>query len=174
MNDILRLSGVVNDSIVDGSGIRLAIFTQGCPHGCAGCHNPQTHDKNGGYDEEAQVLYDRLCQNPLAKGITLSGGEPFMQAVALIPLCRAVKAIGNGRAKDIWIYSGFLYEQLLNDVVPGSAELLRLCDVLVDGKFEQERLNLNLWYRGSSNQRVIDVKSSLECGEVVIFDFPDS
>lgn len=169
MDDKIRLSGIVNDSIVDGSGIRMAVFTQGCFHNCKGCHNPQTHDINGGYEESVQSIYEKFASNPLLKGITLSGGEPFLQAEKLVELCKSVKAM----KKDIWAYSGFLFEELKADVVKSSSELLSFVDVLVDGKFENDKLDLNLWYRGSSNQRIVDVQKSLAENMVVLIEFDD-
>lgn len=160
----IRLSGIVNDSIVDGTGIRMTVFTQGCPHHCPGCHNPQTHDFLGGYLEDTAVIAEKFSQNPLLCGITLSGGEPFFQAQPLTVLCREIKAMG----KDIWAYSGYTYEELLADVTPYARELLSLVDVLVDGKFEQEQSDLNLYFRGSSNQRLILVQQSLAQQEIVL------
>lgn len=169
MEEKIRLSGIVSDSIVDGVGIRMVIFTQGCFHGCKGCHNPQTHDINGGYDETADSILKKFKSNPISKGITLSGGEPFLQAKKLLPICKAVREMN----KDIWAWSGFLFEDLKNDIIEGTRELLDYVDVLVDGKFEENKLDLNLWYRGSSNQRIIDVKKSLQSNRTVIIEFPD-
>lgn len=164
----IRLAGVVQDSIVDGYGIRMSIFAQGCPHNCKGCHNPQSHSFTGGYEEKISSLYEKCSTNPLLKGITLSGGEPFCQAEAFIPLCKAVKKIGM----DVWAYTGYTYEALVANVVPYGKELLSLVDVLVDGPFVEGSLNLLLWYRGSENQRVIDVKKTIESGNIseIIFD----
>lgn len=163
----IRIADIISDSIVDGVGIRMTVFTQGCPHHCKGCHNPGTHDFNGGRMITAEEILNKMDENPLLKGITLSGGEPFCQAEALIELCRGVKAKG----KDIWAYSGYTYEQLISDVTPRSSELLSLCDVLVDGKFELDKRDLTLYFRGSSNQRVIDLNKSREEDRVVLFSF---
>lgn len=161
----IQLSGLVGDSIVDGPGLRLTVFTQGCPHHCEGCHNPQTHDFAGGYPATAEEIVKRLQDDPLQQGITLSGGEPFCQAEALLPLCRQVRALG----KNIWAYSGYTFEELTAaSAPPHAAELLALCDVLVDGRFVLAKRNLNLFYRGSENQRVIDVQASLERNQVVL------
>lgn len=163
----VRLSGIVGNSVVDGTGIRMAVFTQGCPHNCKGCHNPQTHDFAGGDIEEVAAIIERVKADPLIKGITLSGGEPFCQAEPLIELCKAVKAMN----KNIWAYSGYTYEQLTGDIQPHSSELLQLVDVLVDSKFELENLDLTLFFRGSSNQRIIDVKKTIADGKVAIIEF---
>jgi len=156
----IRLFGVVNDSIVDGPGLRLAVFVQGCPFDCPGCHNPQSRDFNGGYESSVVELLEQLDKNPLIKGITLSGGEPFCQAVRLVPLAKEVRR----RGKDIWCFSGYTFEELLDMSVSDSGvhELLSLLDVLVDGRFDFTARTLALPYRGSGNQRILDVPLSLE------------
>lgn len=155
----LRIAGIVRESIVDGDGIRFTLFTQGCPHHCVGCHNPDTHDFNGGYEIETHKILDEFKKNPLLSGITFSGGEPFCQAEALSCLAREIKELG----KNIWVYSGYTYEELIDiskkDKYVDS--LLHECDVLVDGKFEIEKKSMLLRFRGSKNQRIIDLKSSL-------------
>ena len=155
----IRISGIVNDSVVDGPGFRLAVFTQGCPHHCAGCHNPQTHDFEGGRDIDTQEIIEKLRGNPLLDGITLSGGEPFCQGAACAELASAAHALGL----NVWTYSGYTYEQLL----AGDAEqraLLAETDVLVDGPFVLPQRTLELRFRGSANQRLIDVKASAAAG----------
>ncbi len=155
----IRISGIVNDSVVDGPGFRLAVFTQGCPHHCAGCHNPQTHDFEGGREIDTQEIIEKLRGNPLLDGITLSGGEPFCQGAACAELASAAHALGL----NVWTYSGYTYEQLL----AGDAEqraLLAETDVLVDGPFVLPQRTLELRFRGSANQRLIDVKASAAAG----------
>ena len=155
----IRISGIVNDSIVDGPGFRLAVFTQGCPHHCVGCHNPQTHDFEGGREIDTQEIIEKLRGNPLLDGITLSGGEPFCQGAACAELASAAHALGL----NVWAYSGYTYEQLL----AGNAEqraLLAETDVLVDGPFVLPQRTLELRFRGSANQRLIDVKASAAAG----------
>lgn len=159
----LRLSGIVGDSIVDGKGIRMTVFTQGCPHHCPGCHNPQTHDFKAGYDESIASVLHKLLADPLQCGVTLSGGEPFCQAEALAELCREVHANG----KNVWAYSGYTFEEIISGKVPHGMELLEQCDVLVDGRFILEQRDLNLLFRGSRNQRLIDVKASLAAKQAV-------
>lgn len=155
----IRISGIVNDSVVDGPGFRLAVFTQGCPHHCAGCHNPQTHDFEGGREIDTQEIIEKLRGNPLLDGITLSGGEPFCQGAACAELASAAHALGL----NVWTYSGYTYEQLLAGDVEQRA-LLAETDVLVDGPFVLPQRTLELRFRGSANQRLIDVKASAAAG----------
>ena len=160
----IRLAGTVNDSIVDGPGIRFSIFTQGCSHHCKGCQNPQTWSFEGGELTDTDDLLARIAKNPLLKGITLTGGEPFEQPEPLIELCQAC----HERGLDVWAYSGYTFEELMaGKAGPVARELLGLCDVLVDGLFVEDLQSYDLKWRGSSNQRVIDVPASLEAGEVV-------
>ncbi len=161
---ILRLSGVANDSIVDGKGLRYTVFVQGCPHHCKGCHNPQTHDFAAGYEEDTDTLLKAISANPLLDGVTLSGGEPMCQAKALLPLARECRA----RGLSVWVYSGYTYEMILEH--PDMLALLKEVDVLIDGPFQLENRSLELTFKGSSNQRGIDVQESLKSGEpIVIF-----
>lgn len=159
---VIRIAGIVRESIVDGPGIRLTVFTQGCPHRCPGCHNPQTHDPRGGYDCKAQAVLDALDADPLLRGITLSGGEPFEQAEALLPLAQGVRA----RAKDVVAFSGYTFEQLLGmgNSRPAVAGLLALCCLLIDGPFVLGERDLSLRFRGSRNQRLLDPAASLAAG----------
>ena len=161
----IRLAGLVNDSIVDGPGFRYTIFTQGCPHHCEGCHNPQTHDFAAGYDGDTDEIVKVFSKNILLSGITLSGGEPFCQAVPCAELARRAHKIGL----NVWAYTGYTLEQLMNgfDVHPEWRELLEQVDVLVDGRFELSRRTLECKWRGSSNQRLIDAKASLAAGHAV-------
>lgn len=163
----LRISGTVRDSIVDGPGLRYVIFTQGCPHHCPGCQNPQTHDFEGGYPADWDTILDPLRENPLLGGVTFSGGEPFAQPEALARLGRRVKELG----KHLMIYTGYTYEQLLSLSTerPAVGELLGLADILVDGPYVEEQRDLTLPYRGSANQRVIDLKKTRECGTVTLY-----
>lgn len=161
----IRIAGIVRQSIVDGPGLRLTVFTQGCPHRCPGCHNPHTHDFQGGYDCSVSKILCELDRNPLLKGVTLSGGEPFCRAGGLLPLARASK----DRGKDIFCYSGYTFEELL-EISAQDAEvdsLFRLIDVLVDGRYIQEQKDLTLRFRGSRNQRLLDIGKSLERGKAV-------
>lgn len=165
----IRIAGTVNDSIVDGPGFRFTVFTQGCPHHCEGCHNQHTHDFNGGYECDTQELIDKIKANPLLDGVTLSGGEPMCQAKALIPIARSAKEIGL----NVIVYTGYLFEFLVqnSDADNGYANLLKYVDFIVDGKFELDKRSLELRFRGSKNQRVIDVQKSLEQGVTVETEF---
>ncbi len=149
----LRVNDIVEESVVDGPGLRYVVFTQGCPHRCPGCHNPQTHDPAGGRLLDAATLSEQVCANPLLAGITFSGGEPFLQPAALCVAAEAVKACG----KTVMTYSGYTLEQLqhLAAADPAAARLLRLTDILVDGPYVEALRDLDLPFRGSSNQRLL-------------------
>ena len=155
----MRIAGIVNDSIVDGPGLRLAIFAQGCPHHCPGCHNPESHDFAGGSDMDTVKIIARMDANPLLDGITLTGGEPFEQPDA----CRILADAAHARGLNVWAYSGYTFEQLC--AVPEKRRLLEACDVLVDGPFLLAERSLDLRFRGSKNQRVLKVAELLAGGE---------
>ncbi len=157
----LKINGCVNDTIVDGPGIRYAIYTQGCHHACEGCHNPDTHDLEGGSVTTVETLLATIDANPLLSGITLSGGEPFLQPEPLALLA----AEAHKRKLTVWAYSGYTFEELLTDET--ARPLLEQLDVLVDGRFELAQRSLSLKWRGSSNQRVLDVPASLNAGHAV-------
>jgi anaerobic ribonucleoside-triphosphate reductase activating protein len=159
----LRIAGIVNDSIVDGPGLRLTVFFQGCPYRCPGCHNPQTHDPQGGRETDTAEIIAMMDKNPLLDGLTLSGGEPFIQPEAALELARAAKA----RGLNVWTYSGASYEALLADNDATTDALLALCDVLVDGPFILAQRSLDLSFRGSRNQRLIDLEKTRQAGGVV-------
>lgn len=165
----IRIAGIVAESVVDGPGLRYTIFTQGCRHNCKACHNPQTHDFNGGYVVDTDNLFNEMLEDPLIKGMTFSGGEPFEQPKPLAELAAKVHAVGG----DIISYTGYTYEQLLNNAAknPSIMDLLKQTDVLIDGPFILEERDLTLKFRGSKNQRVIDVKESLKSGKVITFEF---
>lgn len=160
----LRISGTVNDSIVDGPGLRFTIFTQGCPHNCPGCHNPQTHSMKGGKKISINKLYKNIKENSLLSGVTFSGGEPFIQAKTLLPLAKKLKENNI----EIASYTGYLFEDLINDKVPFGKELLKYLDVLIDGKFVLSLKSMDLAFKGSSNQRTIDVQKSLKENKAII------
>lgn len=149
----LRVSGIVEESVVDGPGLRYVVFTQGCPHRCRGCHNPQTHNPDGGYLVRPAEIREQFSKNPLLAGITFSGGEPFMQPAPLCALAEAVQA----RGKSVMIYSGYTLEQL-RTMAAASADvqrLLHLADILVDGPYIEKLRDPDLLFRGSSNQRLL-------------------
>ena len=162
----IRIAGTENDSIVDGPGFRFTIFTQGCPHNCPGCHNPQTHDFNGGNVVDTDELFQKILANPLLDGVTFSGGEPFCQAASLCDLGKRIKEHGL----DIITYTGFTWEYLIENADENNCyrELLEISDFVIDGKFEMDKKSLDLHFRGSSNQRIINTKKSLEAGSAVI------
>lgn len=165
---VIRLSGVVKESIVDGPGIRYVIFTQGCPHKCEGCHNPQTHDFDAGYDGDTEQLLSEIKENPLISGVTFSGGEPFCQPEPLTQIAQEVHKM----KKNIVCYSGYTFEELikLSNTKPEILDLLKEVDILIDGKFILEQKSLMLKFRGSKNQRIIDVKKSLEDETIAIIE----
>lgn len=156
----VRVNGIVTESIVDGPGFRYVLFTQGCFHACKECHNPLTHDINGGYDISFDDVANYVKNDPLNMGITFSGGEPMLQAEKLSKLCDMLEN------KHKMVYSGFTFEQILSD--PAKKDFLLKCDLLVDGKFEIDKKNLLLNFRGSENQRIIDIKKSLEQNTVIL------
>lgn len=159
----LRIAGVIDESIVDGPGIRYVIFTQGCPHNCEGCHNPQTHDFDGGTETTTEKLIDDIHASPMLSGVTFSGGEPFCQPEPLIEIAKQMKADG----KNIMAYSGYTFEELENSKNDAVRDLLAMCDVLVDGRFVLAERDLTLKFRGSRNQRLIDVQKSISQGHAV-------
>lgn len=147
----LKIAGIVNDSIVDGEGIRLTIFTQGCPHHCHGCHNPQTWSLSGGYEIDTDEVIERVKANPLLSGVTFSGGEPFLQPAPLAEIARTVHQLGL----NVWSYTGFTMEQLQKRT--DAHQLLDEVDVLVDGPYIEALRDLTLRFRGSSNQRILNL-----------------
>ncbi len=164
-NKTLRIAGYANDSIVDGPGLRFTVFTQGCYRNCAGCHNPQTHDPEGGYEISLRELYDMICGNKLLDGVTFSGGEPFLQANALYELGLNIRKLNL----DIITFTGYTYEYLTenSDDRNGFSKLLSVTDYLVDGSFIENLKNSELRFKGSENQRVIEVRKSMKMGSLV-------
>lgn len=162
----LRIAGIINESIADGPGIRMVIFTQGCSHNCSGCHNPQTHSFDvGELIDIDKIIYD-ISKNPLLDGITLSGGDPFEQAEACALLAGEVKRLGL----NVITYTGYTYEQLigLSEQRAGFDELLNNTDMLIDGPFIDKEKNLLLKFRGSANQRIIDMNRTRAEGQIVL------
>ncbi|MDL2319270.1 anaerobic ribonucleoside-triphosphate reductase activating protein [Eubacteriales bacterium OttesenSCG-928-A19] len=153
---VLRVSGLVMDSIVDGPGLRLAVFTQGCPHACPGCHNPQSHDSLGGTLTPVAEIAEKVRRNPLLSGVTLTGGEPLEQAEACLTL---LKALPEGLS--CWLYTGWTWEEIWTRADPTELALLRACEVMVDGRYIAAERTLSAPYRGSRNQRLIDVRKTL-------------
>lgn len=162
----IRIAGVVRESIVDGPGLRFTVFCQGCPHHCEGCHNMATHDFSGGYDCEISRILEAIDENPLLDGVTFSGGEPMCQPEAFYNLAVQVKE----RGLNIVTYTGFTYEELITmgESNIGVKKLMDLTDILVDGRFVLEERDLTLPFRGSANQRLIDMNLTRELGKLTL------
>ena len=156
---MLDLAGIVEDSIVDGPGIRSTVFCQGCPHHCEGCHNPETWEFGCGTPVPVEEILRIIRSNPLCRGVTFSGGEPFAQAAGFARLAKLLKKEGY----EVASYSGYTFEQLLGGS-PAQLELLEAIDILIDGPFLLSQKTLEAPFRGSRNQRVLDVKKSLTQG----------
>jgi anaerobic ribonucleoside-triphosphate reductase activating protein len=166
-------SDITRDSIVDGPGLRAVVWTQGCSHKCKNCHNPQTHDFNGGVEVDVELVISDLKKLKMQKGITFSGGDPMMQAEAVAVIAKEMKK----ENLDIWLYTGYTFETIVkaaNTYRTEWAELLKHIDVMVDGPFIQDLHNPMLRFRGSSNQRIIDVKRTLAHGRVIEYGQTES
>lgn len=162
-NTTIRIMDIMHSSSVDGTGFRDVLFVNYCPHHCDGCHNPQSWSRENGKVVSLKEVYEDLTKSFLTN-VTFSGGEPFEQSEELYILACALKKAN----KTIWIYSGYTYEQIIKD--ENKKRLLSVCDVLVDGKYEKNNTELNLRFRGSLNQRIIDVNKTLESGNVELYD----
>lgn len=162
----MKLAGINSESVVDGDGLRMTIFGQGCPHHCEGCHNPSTWTFSGGEETSPEKIISLIKENPLLDGVTFSGGEPFAQAKDFAWIAEKVHKMGL----DVWSYSGYTLEELqtLAKTNKNIEALLAEIDVLVDGKFVLAKRDLSLHFRGSSNQRVIDMKKTRESGKIVL------
>ncbi len=162
----IRLAGPIqSDSIVDGEGIRTVIWTQGCIHNCYGCHNPETHSFDAGILTDTEEVIRMLDHLKGQDGITLSGGDPMCQVKACLEIARHAKKIGL----NVWCYTGYTFEQLLkmSEIKPSILEFLKYIDMLVDGKFILEQKSLEVKFRGSKNQRIVDVQKSLEAHRAI-------
>lgn len=160
----LSILDIVEDTTVDGPSFRTTIYCAGCPNHCPGCHNPQSWDIANGREVEVEEILEVILADPFAD-VTFSGGDPMFQPQGFAALARAIKECSS---KNIWCYTGYLFEQLIEN--PAQRELLELVDVLVDGRFVEALMDDQLHFRGSSNQRIIDVPASLEKGEVVVLE----
>ena len=169
MDKNIRLSGIAYESLVNGPGMRRVFFAQGCRHNCKGCFNPDTHDFNGGEIRNMDELIESVLDNPILRGITFSGGDPLEQADKFSYMAKAFK----NKGLNVWCYTGYTYEYILEhrDKNNGWNELLSSIDVLVDGKFQEENMQEGLKFRGSNNQRIIDIKESLNQGNIVTIDY---
>ncbi len=160
----IRLAGIYHDSVVDGPGIRLVLFTQGCLMHCPGCQNPETWHLEGGKLFTIPEILAVISDHDYVDGVTFSGGEPFLQAQALSALGEAIREKG----KNIVTYTGLTFEEILKNNDEGWRHLLKVTDLLIDGPFKEDLKDLALPYRGSANQRLINVPQSLETGKVII------
>ena len=169
MDKNVRLSGIAYESLVNGPGMRRVFFAQGCRHNCKGCFNPDTHDFNGGENRNMDELIEAVLENPMLRGVTFSGGDPWEQADKFAYMAKVFKE----NKLSVWSYTGYTYEYILEhkDERNGWNELLNNIDVLVDGRFEEENMEEGLKFRGSSNQRIIDVKESIKQGNVVTLNY---
>lgn len=157
-------SPITTDSVVDGKGLRTVIWCQGCSHHCQGCHNPDTQDFLGGFEQEVDDLVQAVLAVPMQSGVTFSGGEPMMQPVSCAAVARELKSKGQ----NIWCYTGFTFEELIKR--PDCLLFLQYIDVLIDGKFELALKSYNLLFKGSANQRIIDVAASLKQKKVILYE----
>jgi anaerobic ribonucleoside-triphosphate reductase activating protein len=163
----MKISGITPESIVDGPGLRIVIFVQGCPHQCPYCHNPETWDSDGGKEFSVKQVIRNLKQHKKNKrGITFSGGEPFLQSAELVQVAQSARQMGW----DIVTYTGFTYEQLIVDTNNDIQALLSTTDLLIDGKYIHALRNIELQFRGSSNQRLIDIAETQKSGRIVLWN----
>lgn len=168
MGRMIRLSGIAYESLVNGPGMRRVFFCQGCKHDCEGCFNQDTHNFDGGEDRDMDELIQDVENNPILKGITFSGGDPFERAEEVSYMAKAFKKM----QLNIWCYTGYTYEYINENIEfrKGWKELINNIDVLVDGRFEKDKKESGLRFKGSSNQRIIDVKESLKNNKIVLIE----
>ena len=162
----IRLADIVPESVVDGKGIRLTVFVQGCTHCCKGCQNPTTWNQDGGEERSLDFITGIAVKNPLLDGLTFSGGEPFLQPEPLFELAKWC----HTRGMNVWCYTGYTYEQLadISKTDNNVKNLLGETDVIVDGRFMEEQKDLTLAFRGSRNQRIINARRTRESGKVIL------
>ena len=162
---MLSILDILEDTTVDGPGFRTAIYAAGCPNQCPGCHNPDSWDINRGRWMTTDEILERVLADSFAD-VTFSGGDPMYQPEGFAQLAHAIKVYSR---KNIWCYTGYTFEKLLNN--PCQTKLLEYIDVLVDGKFKEELRDEELYFRGSSNQRLIDVQASLATNQIVPYHY---
>lgn len=170
MNDkLIRLSGIAYESLVNGPGIRRVLFSQGCIHNCKNCFNRDTHSFDGGELMDMDCLIQDIKENPIIKGVTFSGGDPLEQADKFAYIAKKVKELNL----NIWCYTGYKFEYILKnkDTRNGWAELLKYIDVIIDGRFEYDKQDLGIRFRGSSNQRIIDVQNSIKNDDIIVLNY---
>jgi anaerobic ribonucleoside-triphosphate reductase activating protein len=161
----VRVAGLIHDSIVDGPGLRFVVFAQGCEMHCEGCHNPEVWSKDGGTEIPVGEIIREMLGNPLTDGLTLSGGEPFLQ----VGECSKIASAAREKGLDVWVYTGYSFEELFARAgsEQGVMELLNFTDVLIDKPFVLAERTLSLKWRGSRNQRILDVPKSIAAGQAV-------
>lgn len=162
---MLSILDIIEDTTVDGPGFRTAVYAAGCPNQCPGCHNPESWDIKHGQRVSTDQILDTILADPFAD-VTFSGGDPMFQPEGFAQLAHDIKQHSR---KNIWCYTGYTYENLLHN--PKQVQLLKYIDVLVDGKFKEELRDEELCFRGSSNQRLIDVQASLKRNETVLYSY---
>lgn len=169
MNKVIRLSGIAYESLVNGPGMRRVFFAQGCKHNCKGCFNTDTHDFCGGEERNIDELIKDTLDNPILRGVTFSGGDPWEQADKFAYMAKAFRKTGL----SVWSYTGYTFEYIINNLEnnKGWKDLINNIDVLVDGKFESDKMQDGLKFRGSTNQRIIDIKKSLRLDKIIIIEY---
>lgn len=167
MDSKIRLSGITRESVVDGLGFRYVLYAQGCPHRCKGCHNPSTHSFEGGELVDLDSVLNDIKKYPMLDGLTCSGGECFEKADQFAVIAKEVKAMGM----NVWAYTGYTLEEILNnkDTKSGWQDFIKYIDVLVDGRYQEDNKDLSLCFRGSRNQRIIDLQKTLHTGQINLF-----
>jgi anaerobic ribonucleoside-triphosphate reductase activating protein len=165
---LVRLAGIAYESLVNGPGLRRVFFAQGCRHNCKGCFNPDTHRFDGGELKNSDELIENIKLNPMIKGVTFSGGDPFEQAKEFAYIAKRVKELGL----NIWCYTGYTFEYILKHMSNENDwdKLINNIDVLVDGKFDENKKDCKIKFRGSSNQRIIDVKRSINLKKIITLE----
>lgn len=172
MKKTIRLSGIAYESLVNGPGVRRVFFSQGCNHNCKGCFNPETHSFELGEEKDMDELIEGVINNPFIKGVTFSGGDPLEQADKFAYIAKELNNKIKDRDFNIWCYTGYKFEYIIENLDKriGWKELINNIDVLVDGKFEEDKKEEGLKFRGSSNQRIIDIKESLKSEKIITLE----
>jgi anaerobic ribonucleoside-triphosphate reductase activating protein len=161
---IYLASKIQFDSIVDGTGLRSVIWFQGCTHNCPGCQNPQTHSFKGGFEIDIDDIINEILSNSMQTGVTLSGGDPFFQYEGVTEITKILKE----QNINIWCYTGFKFEELIKKQEYNN--LLQYINVLVDGPYIESLKSYDLKFKGSSNQRIIDVQKSLQENKIILWE----
>ncbi|GAA0071340.1 anaerobic ribonucleoside-triphosphate reductase activating protein [Clostridium sardiniense] len=166
MGKKIRLAGIAYESLVNGPGMRRVFFSQGCKHNCKGCFNPDTHDFSGGEERDMDELIEDVLENPIIKGVTFSGGDPMERAEEFAYMAKKFRENGL----NVWSFTGYTFEYILEhlDERLGWREFINNIDVLIDGRFDETKMDDGIRFRGSSNQRIINVKESLDKGKIVL------